>query len=61
MGTISEKIIEKLDSLSTKIDEDHQELQIEITTCKEQLEIYSENKCPIRKIGRKSGLYPIFS
>jgi hypothetical protein len=37
MGTISEKIIEKLDSLYKKVDEDHQGILSEITVCKEHI------------------------
>ena len=53
MGTISEKLIEKLDSLYEKIDESHQKLLNEITACKENMAVLQNINNQLNKLEDK--------
>ena len=53
MGTISEQIIVKLKSLLTKVDESHQKLLTELTSCKGQLEYIQKINIQLEKLEEK--------
>ena len=53
MGTISEKIIEKLNSLYEIIDESHQEILNEITACKENMAVLQNINNQLNKLEEK--------
>lgn len=53
MGTISEIVIEKLNSLHTKIDEDHQGILSEITACKEHIAELQKINVQLNKLEEK--------
>jgi hypothetical protein len=53
MGTISEIIIEKLDSLYKKIDESHQGILNEITVCKEHIAVIQKLNIQLDKLEEK--------
>jgi hemerythrin-like domain-containing protein len=53
MGTISEQIIETLNSLLTKIDEDHQGILDEIAICKEHIEKIQKINIQLDKLEEK--------
>ena len=57
MGTTSKKIIEKLDSLFTKLDESHQEVIEEISRCNTSLEIVQDIINQLTKLEEKNRLY----